>query len=294
MAIGCALLTLACGKNDTASKKPAPSAVPSAAAPAVVRLRTLPWRMGQRFREERTSAFSLTVEFWQDDKKFGGNESYRSEEYARTSEVLGLVGGAPAKLRVTYDEFRLDETPSAGAPRHLTSLQGRSFVVDATDGEAKLSGEDGKALADEDGKELRRLHPSAGQADPVVAALGERPMKVGASGRMNKALLSALLGTGAGELQDGSFVLTASRVENGREVALFDCRATTLTEESGGLQVVSHLEIHAVVAVEPAETLAVTIKSALEAAGTARNARGLIDLRGSGWLKEQRSFARLP
>jgi len=208
--------------------------------------------------------------------------------------VLGLVGGAPAKMRVTYDKFRVDETPSAGAPRHLTSLQGQSFVVDATDDrKLGISREDGKPVPEADENELKRLHPAAGRGDPIVAALGDRPMKVGASGRMNKALLSALLGTGAGELQDGSFTLTASRVENGREVALFDCRATTTTEESGGLEVTSHLEIHATIAVEPAETLAVAIKGTLEATGKAKNPRGFIDLKGSGWMKEERSFAQV-
>jgi hypothetical protein len=299
VAIWCLLVTLSCGKNDAASK-PAPSAQqksPSAPAVALVRLRPVPAKVGGQFREERTSAFSLAVEFWQDDRKVGSNESYRSEEYVRRSQVLALVGGAPAKLRVTYDKFRLDETPATGAPRHLTSLEAKSFVVDAADGQLKVSRDDGKAVSPvspEDEKELKRLHPRAGEADPVVAALGERPMKVGASGKMNKVLLSALLDAGAGDLQDGSFTLTASRVENGREVALFDCRATTTTEESGGLEVTSHLEIQAMIAVEPAQTLSVVIKSTLEATGKARNPRGYIDLKGSGWTKEQRSYAPLP
>jgi hypothetical protein len=295
VAIWCSLVTLSCGKNDAASK-PAPSSeqkAPGAPAATFVRLRPFPSKIGGQFREERTNAFSLTVEFWQDDRKFGSNESLRSEEYARTSRVLGLVGGTPAKLRVTYDKFRLDETPATGAPRHLTSLEGKSFLVDATDGKARFSREDGKPVSEDDEKELRRLHLRAGESDPVVAAFGERPMKVGASGKMNKVLLSALLGAGAGELQDGSFTLTASRVENGRELALFDCRATTTTEESGGLEVTSQLEIHAMIAVEPAETLSVVIKGTLEATGKGKNPRGFIDLKGSGWMKEQRTFARV-
>ena len=38
----------------------------------------------------------LAVEFWQDGRKLGSNDSTRVEEYTRTVEVLGLVGAAPA------------------------------------------------------------------------------------------------------------------------------------------------------------------------------------------------------
>ena len=297
------LVTLSCGKND-ASSKPAPSVASSSSAstsasssaPAVVlvRLRPRPARVGERFREERTNSFSLTVEFWQDDRKIGANDSTRSEEYSRTGQVLGIIGGAPAKVRVTYDKFRLDETPATGSPRHVTFLEGKTYVLDAPDGKLALSREGGKPAPEDEAKEVTRLHPQAGAVDPVVAALGERPMKVGASGRMNKPLLSALIGAGAGDLQEGSFTLSASRVENGREVAVFDCRATTKTDESGGgLEVTSELEIHAVIAVDPAQTLSVSIKGALEATGKGKNLQGYIDFKGSGWLKEQRSWAPL-
>src|SRR5258706_542328 len=103
--------------------------------------------VGEKRKTVRKSELTLGVEFWQESEKLGTQDSARSEEYERTSEVLGLVGGVPAKEKVHYDRYHLHEA-SAGKPTvDDSAVEGKSYVLDATDGTLRAEGEGGKAVS---------------------------------------------------------------------------------------------------------------------------------------------------
>jgi hypothetical protein len=257
----------------------------------VVRLHVHPDKVGHEYRVVRSNALSLAVELWQENEKLGTNESSRTEEYTQTVRVLGLVGGTATKLRVHYERYALDEKPTVGDARSTRFLEGKTFVVDANDGKPTFTREDGKPVSEEEQKELARLHADVGEPDALVTALGEGAMGVGASGKITDKLLSALLGTGAGKLQDGTISLTGVRADNGRQLADIDFDATTKTEEENGLEITSRLKGHAAVALEPAEVVSVTYAGSMDAGGRTRNERGFVDLHGAGSTKDSRAIS---
>lgn len=268
---------------------PAASASEPAARlpPNELRLVVLPPRVGDRIHVSRKSRVDLAIEFWQDGKKIGTSESKRSEEYAQTVEVLGLIGAASAKIRVRYDQYHLMETHPDKPPRDESHLAGHTYVLDAAEGPLRILGDNGKAVTPLEDETLQKLHGDLGREDPVVAALGDRPIAVGRTAPMHDALFRALVSAGTGEFKGGTFVLSRLAGEAGRDAAIFDWSAEMRTQEDSGLEITWHLKGQAIVGVSPAETLRTTVDGALDASGQTTEGGARVDIAGDGSFKDE-------
>lgn len=273
----------------------APSASASAAAasaPPPIVLRSYPSRIGDRWKETKKSTLSMSVEFWQESEKLGSNELSRNEEYDRTTEVLGLVGGAPAKVRVHYDHYRDSEVRFDKPPRQDAHLEGQTYVLDATDGPAKVTSPDGKPVLDEERESLVKLHGELGGEDPIAEVLSGKKLVVGHTLPMRKSLFKALTG-GAGELKEGTLTPRGTRTEAGREAAVFDWTAEMHTQEDNGLEIDWHMKGELVIGLAPAVTLSAKITSSLDASGRTRKDGRVITLAGAGKMQDDRVMTPL-
>jgi hypothetical protein len=217
----------------------------------------------------------------------GGNDSVRSEEYARETEVLGLIGGAPAKVRVRYDAYHRVET-HPGQPNVDTSiLAGRTYVIDATDS-IQVKSDSGKAVTSEEDDTLKKLHGDLAQEDPIVTALGASAIPVEKTVQLRKVLFQALVSSSTGEFKSGTLVLSSVQKEGGRDVAVFDWTGDMKTEEENGLEITWHLKGRATIAIAPAMTLHTTIEGALDVGGNTRQNGARVDLQGAGTFQDER------
>jgi hypothetical protein len=280
-------------KGKAGSSGAAPSvAAPVAAAPApkTVRLVLLPAAIGEKRKAERKGALTLSVEFWQENEKLGTNESSRNEEYERTSEVLGLVGGAPAKEKVHYERYRLHEAAADKPALDDSSVEGKTYLLDATDGKLRAEGEGGKSVSAAEMDRLRKLHAELGKEDPIVAAIGGAPITVGKPLTMREELLRALVTTEAGELKSGRIWLDDLRTEAGRDIAVFKWTADTQSKESNGLSVAWHMSGSVTVGVSPATTLATTLTGSMDVSGESMQRGARVTLAGAGTVKDESSL----
>ena len=125
-----------------ASAAPVSSAPP---APRSVRFDRRPAAIGEKLHVVRATELKLSVEFWQEGEKLGTNDSVRRESFDRTLDVLGLLGGAPSKVSARYDKYRREEIAADKPPVDTSDLQGKTYVLDATDGKLSVRGDGGKA-----------------------------------------------------------------------------------------------------------------------------------------------------
>ena len=268
-----------------ASAAPAPSSAP-APAPRTVRLDRRPAAIGEKRRTTRNTSLSLSVEFWQESEKLGTNDSLRKESYERTVEVLGLVGGAPAKVSAHYDQYRREESAADKPPVDTSDLKGKTYLLDATDGKLSLRIE-GKDVPKAEAEELRRLHGDLGKDDPVVGTIGDAPITVGQPLSMRKELLRTLITADSGELDSGRIWLEEIQSRDGRDVALFKWTADTHSREQNGLEVKWHMTGQALVALSPAATLSTSLKGSLDVSGATTQRGGRVTLAGAGAISDE-------
>jgi hypothetical protein len=283
-------VTASCKKTEKDGVRPEPSAAP---AEKKIRLQPLPAHVGDKAKVSRKTEMKMSVEFWQDGEKFRNQESLRSEEYAREVEVLGLVGGVPAKERVRYERYRFKEAKPDEPAREDNSLEGQSYVVDATGKEAKATLADGKPLAAEELDRVTRVQADLGVEDKIVADLKDKTIAVGAHAGMREALFRALVNTVQGEFKSGSITLSGTRVESGREAAVFDWSAEMQTQEENGMETTWHIKGQAVVAISPAMTLRATMSADVDVGGHTRQNGARIDMEGTGSMHDERTFVPL-
>jgi hypothetical protein len=281
---------LSCKNSSKPDASPRPSAAP---AEAKIRLQAMPWRVGDKTRVTRKTEMKLSVEYWQEGEKFGAQESLRFEEYAREAEVLGVVGGIPAKQRVRYERYRLKETKPNTPPHEDNSLEGQSYVVDATDRELKATFADGKRLAPEELERVSQAHGDLGIEDKIVADLKDKTIAVGAHATMRDALFRALVTTVQGDFKEGKITLSGTRQESGRQAAVFDWTAEMETHEQNEMVMTWHIKGQVVIAISPAMTLKATMSADVDVGGHTRKNGARIDMEGSGSMHDERTLTPL-
>jgi hypothetical protein len=253
----------------------------------------MPWRAGDKTRVTRKTEMKLSVEFWQEGQRFGTQESLRSEEYAREAEVLAVVGGIPAKQRVRYERYRLKEAKPDNPPREDNSLEGQSYVVDATEKELKATFADGKKLAPEELERVSQVHGDLGREDKIVEDLKDKTITVGAHAAMRDALFRALVTTVQGDFKEGKITLSGTRIEGGRQAAVFDWTAEMETHEQNQMVTTWHIKGQVVVAVSPAMTLKATMSADVDVGGHTRRDGRKVDFEGSGSMHDERTLTPL-
>ena len=271
---------------------PTPSAVTASTDPRKVALRALPARVGDRIRIVRKSSLRMGVELWRDGVKLGGNESGRSEAFARTMEVLGLVGGAPSRVSAHYDRYHLEEKPWDKPARVDGSLEGHTYWLDATEGKLTVAAEKGLPAPAGEAQLLQALHGDLGRDDALLTALGDRPIAVGKPVTLREALFRAFSGSGTGDLKDGTAVLSGVTVQAGQEAAVFEWKASVHSQEENGLEVDWSFHGKAVVRVAPAELLESSTEATLDLKGRTRQGADWVELQGAGSLQDDRSVTR--
>jgi hypothetical protein len=235
----------------------------------------------------------MSVEFWQDGEKFGTQETLRSEEYSRDGEVLALVGGVAAEERVHYDRYRFKETKAGEPPHEDNNLEGQTYVVDSREADTKATLANGKPVAPEELDRLEELHGELGVADRVVTELKDQTIAIGAKTTMRERLFRALATTAQGDFKSGEITLAGKRVENGREVAVFDWTAEMHNEEQTGLETTWHIKGQALIGVTPAQVLKTTMSADIDVGGHTKRDGKRIDLEGSGTMRDERSVTSL-
>lgn len=289
--------TSAC--HEAAKEGPTKAAAGASVVPApppkpkTVRLSPQRSTVGEKLRSTRESSLQMSVEFWREGEKLGANDSSRKEEYTRTVEVLGLLGAVPAKVRVHYERYHLEEVHPDKPARDEKQLEGKTYVLDATEGKLVLTTADGKKPPAEEVSTLETLHGDLGDEDPIVSALGPAPIPVGEQRPMKDKLFRAFLSSTSGEYKAGACTLTGTRSEAGRDVAVFEWLAELHTQEDNGLEVTWRLEGEALVAIAPAATVKSSIKAALELSGHTKQNGQVIQLIGAGSMKDERRVTPL-
>jgi hypothetical protein len=276
-------------KSDAERGKPVASAPPASSAappPRVVRLGRRPAMIGEKLRTTRTTSLNLSVEFWQEGEKLGTNESVRKESYDRTLDVLGVVGGVPAKVSAHYEQYRREESAADKPPVDTSDMKGKTYLLDATDGRLSIRGE-GKAVPKPEEEELRRLHGDLGKDDPVLGAIGDSPITVGQPLSMRRELLRALITAESGELDSGRIWLEEIQSRDGRDVALIKWTADTHSQEQSGLEVKWHMSGQALVALSPAAVLSTSLKGSLDVSGETMQRGGRVTLAGAGSISDE-------
>lgn len=276
---------IACKEKALGAGAPAGPAASSSAPAQTVSLRVGPTQVGARFKEVRKSALGLSVEFWQEDEKSGTSELSRNEEYARTTEVLGLVGGSPAKIRVHYERYRLNEARLGQPARQDAHLEGQTYILDAMEGSLTPSTADGKPVVGEERDSLAKLHVGLGAEDPVVTVIAKRPLQLGVAVRMTQDLAQRLSGNG-GDLKDGTFTFVGTSDEAGQRVAQIEWSADMHTEEEGALEIDWHLKGHLNITTDSGRIRSSSVTGALDASGEKREAGKKTKMAGSGSVKD--------
>ena len=285
---GSLLVSCKNGKNEA---KPEPSA--RAPSEKKIRLVELPARVGDKARVSRSTEMKMSVEYWQEGEKFGTQESVRSEEYVREMEVLGLVGGAPAKERVRYERYRFKEAKPDAPPQEDNVLEGRAYLVDAHDREIRATTADGKALPAEELERVQRVHPELAVEDKIVADLKDKTIAVGAHASMREALFRALVTSVPGDFKNGTITLSGTRTEAGVEAAVFDWTAEMQTHEQNDMETTWHIKGQVVIGVAPARTLKATLSADVDVGGHTRRNGARIDIEGTGAMRDERTFTPL-
>jgi hypothetical protein len=280
-----------CRGGEQAAPSAAPSAVASAAAaPRRVRLEKRPWKVGDRCRTVRTVALKLSVEFWQEDEKVGTNDSSRTEEFTRAVEVLGLVGGNPARATARYEHYALHEVQPNKPPEHGSELDGRTYEVDATEGKVHAKRADGKPLTPAEEATLLKLHADLGQDEPIVAALGTASMPIGQSAQLREEMFRAFMSGAEGEFKTGTLKLAETRTRAGREEAVLQWSGEMHTEEGNGLEITWHLSGEAVVGLSPARLVAASVIGSLDVTGHTMQNGARVTMAGAGTMKDERTL----
>jgi hypothetical protein len=284
----------ACRGGEKGPPTPAPTGtkavVPIAApAPARVRLEKRPWKVGDKVRTVRSTALKLSVEFWQEDEKIGTNDSSRTEEFTRTLEVLGVVGGNPARASVRYEHYSQREVQPDSAPHQSAELDGKDYEVDATEGKLHVKRSDGKPLTPGEEATLQKLHADLGQEEAIIVALGSAPMPIGQSAPLREQMFRAFMGGAEGEFKSGTLKLTETRTRAGRDEAVFDWSGEMHTQEENGLEITWHLSGQAVLAVAPARLVAASVVGSLDVTGRTTQHGARVTLAGAGTMKDERS-----
>lgn len=274
------LAALACkGREDPG--RTAPSSRPAESRLEKVRVKPLPVPVGTRLRETRKTTLALSVEFWRDDEKIGTNEMTRSEDYARSTEVLGTVGGAPSKVRVRYERYLLDEALIGQAPRKDAHLQGQTLVIEGQGDAMTATAADGKPALAEERESLVKLHAGLGVDDPVLEALSKIPLTQDTPNKMNEKLLKGLLRSTA-TFKGGTFTLVGTK-----ESALaFEWNAESHTEEEGGLDLDWHLKGRFLVSQEPFRVISSEIEGSIDGTGETRQDGKKVKMAGSGTVHD--------
>jgi hypothetical protein len=250
---------------------------------------SFPVRIGDKTRDTRKSTMKLAVEFWQEGQKLGSNDSVRLEEYTRTVEVLGIVGGAPAKVRARYEQYHLTETHPDKPPVDVSTLTGRTYVLSASEKVIAVQDEHGKPAAPAEDDTLKKLHVELGHEDPIVTALGPGSIPIGKSIALRESLFRAFVGTGNGEFKSGNATLSGAGSENGRQTAIFDWTAEMSSSEENGLEITWHLKGQAVLTTSPAMTIRATVEAALDVGGHSVQNGALVNMQGDGVFKDERT-----
>lgn len=268
----------------------ASSAASSTASVETIALRGAPARVGSRFEESRKSALALSVEFWQEDEKIGTSELSRNEEYARTTEVLGLVGGSPAKVRVHYERYRLNEARLGQPARQDAHLEGQTYLLDATEGQLTPFSAEGKAIVGEEHDSLAKLHVGLGAEDPIVSAVSKRPLQRGVPVRMTQELAQRLSSNG-GDLKSGTFTFVGTKDEGGKRIAEIEWSADMHTEEEGALEIDWHLKGRLSITTDAGRIQSSSMTGALDASGEKREPGKKTKMIGSGNVKDDYTWS---
>ncbi len=294
---GAAALVLAGGCKKGSKSASASSPGPSASTPsepATVQFVEMPAAIGSKFRDVRKSTLKLSVEFWQGNDNLGSNDSSRAEDYSRTFEVAGLVGGDPAKGTLHYDHYHLSEIRAEQPPHTDSSVEGKTYLLDITSGKLVVAAPDGKPVPPDERETIERLHADFGQDDPVVAALGTLPIPVGKYGPLREPLFRALSGMGSqGAFKNGNVVISGVKKEAGQDAAVIDWTAEMTTDQDNGLTISWHLKGTTVVGLEPARTLSMTMSGDLDATGQTKKDGARVQLAGAGTVTDDRTITPL-
>lgn len=285
------LLVPSCKQKDSGGAAAQASGKPARSAPEPVLFRVAPVSVGQKWKESRNSALKISVEFWQDDEKVGNNELFRSEEYERKVEVLGLIGGAPSKVAAHYDRYRLSEARLGQPARQDAHVEGQDYVVDAS-GSAVAITSGGKAVTSEEEQSLQKLHAGLGSDDPIASGLAARKWAIGAPVRLSRELFEALART-AGEFKEGTITVIATREVEGVRAAEIEWSGEAHTNEEGGLEFDWHLRGKAVLALAPARVLSSTMSGSIDASGESRQGGKKTKMLGAGSITDAYSYSPL-
>jgi hypothetical protein len=241
----------------------------------------------------RSGSLKLGVEFWQSGEKLGANESVHTDDYDRTDEVLGLVGVEPAKVRVHFVKFRSTDARADQPAKEDSSVEGKTFVADATDGKLVVTTDDGRPVEGAERSAVERAEPDLGKGDPIVSAFGNRPIRVGKSLKMPEPLFRALIGGAEGQFKGGSGTMAATRTGSGKEQAVFEWSAQMKTQEEGGLEVTWQLKGKVTIDVSPALVVENVINASLDASGHTTQNGARVELIGAGSMTDRRTLTIL-
>lgn len=102
------------------------------------------------------------------------------ESTVKTEEVLAVDGKAITKAKVTYTEKKKTETEDGKEKKRPKSpIEGKSYVVELKNGKVVITDEKGKKPSKREEDAVRKDNEHFGVADPILAAMPDKPLEVG-------------------------------------------------------------------------------------------------------------------
>jgi hypothetical protein len=209
---------------------------------AHVRFTPTRWTVGEKWKSERDSELKVSVEFRKESGRIGVTESRRREVFKMDVEVLGLVGAYPGKVRVHYDRYQFQESNAKGSESGPVDIEGKTFVVDATNQPVVVTTDAGGELSEAVSERVRGHFANLAAEDPVVESLGTRPIEIGKTFPLRQGLFRALLGATAGEYKGGRVSIAKMKESEGKPAAEIAWTAELETPEDNGVTMKWHIK----------------------------------------------------
>ncbi len=185
LAIVLASLTLAaCGnKGDATSAGPEGSGAAAAPAPPQpdprLTVTVKAPAVGDKREEKGNSEMQLDLSM-----KLGAKTKEAKigilESTVKNEEVLAVDGKAITKAKMTYTEKKKTETSDGKErKRPKNPIEGKTYVLEMKGGKLEITDEKGKKVPKREDDAVRKDNGHFGTADPLLAAMPDKPLEVG-------------------------------------------------------------------------------------------------------------------
>lgn len=284
-----ALAALACDHDDSAQDGAAASSAQAPVKKAEARFvtfRPAPPEPGREQRITRKSKLQLAVEFWSEQERWGTNEQRREEEYIIHEKLLKRLGRAAGKVKATYEDYRLLQDEADAPEREDAHLEGRTYIVDRTQGELTVTTEKGEPVSEAEEQNIRIHYAKLGEMDPVVEALGTKPIRVDKQFPLRIKLYEALLAGSQGDYKGGRIEVTGVRTEAGRKVAALRWNAKFERDEGNGMKSIWDVQGKTDVVVAPAQVITQKMDGVITVEGRTKKEGTWLRIAGDGTMSD--------